>query len=119
MSGSSDIEDLWNDSTDYTLDTIELFIDTWFEIVPIALTIEQIREYNPPPNPAKTTDPRSGKFIAELGKTSWEVDALRPEVLNQLLEDEITARIDEGKYEDILDEEKIHIKTLIGFKESI
>lgn len=119
MTGSSEIDDLWNGDTDYSLDSVESFIEKWFEIIPIALTKEQIDEYNPPPNPAKRTDPRSGKFIAELGDTSWEVDALRPDVLNQLLEDEITQRINENLYEEILDEEQTHIKTLIGFKESI
>jgi hypothetical protein len=116
MIGSSDIEDLWNDSSE---DTVQGFVDQWFEIIPIALTITQIKEYNPPPNPAKITDPRSGKFIAELGRTSWEVDALRPDVLNQLLEDEITGRIDEILYEAILEEEQGHIQTLQGFKDSI
>lgn len=117
--GSSDVEDLWNDSENYNLDTIESFVEYWFEIIPIALTIIQIREYNPPPNPAKITDPRSGKFIAELGKTSWEVDALKPEVLHQLLEDEITGRINLDLYKEILEEEKGHIKTLKGFKNSL
>jgi len=113
-----------NQGLDEDDETIEInAFDEWlklqFEIIPIALTLEQIQLYQPPPNPAKITDPRSGKFIAELGKTSWEVDALRPDVLNQLLEDEITVRINEGLYEEILNEEKGHIKTLIGFKESI
>lgn len=75
----------------------ELFQDV-FEIIPIALTMEQIKSHNPPPNPAKITDPRAKDYIAKFGKTSWEVDALPPKVLNQLLEDSILSLIDLDKF---------------------
>jgi hypothetical protein len=97
----------------------ELWIDDNFEIQPIALTIEQINQYNPPPNPAKISDPRSGKFIAELGKTSWEVDALKPEVLHQLLEDEITNLIDIDLYNQRCELEDNEKDILINFKDSL
>lgn len=77
-----------------------------FEIVPIALTREQIEEYDPPPNPAKKTDPRAKDFIDREGSTSWEVDALRPEVLNQILTDAIEERIDLDVYNKLLKEEQ-------------
>ena len=48
------------------------------KVVPVALTREQIDEFNPPPNPAKITDPRAGWYIEEHGDVSWEVDALPP-----------------------------------------
>lgn len=83
-----------------------------FNIIPIALTKEQIRKYNPPPNPAKRTDPRAKGFIAEHGGTSWEVDALPPNVLNQLLEKEIKAQIDLTKYKEIVSREKADIERL-------
>lgn len=119
MVGSSEIEDLWNDCEDYSLDTIESYIEGFFTIKPIALTIEQIQEYNPPPNPAKISDPRSGKFIAELGKTSWEVDALKPEVLHALLEDEIQHLIDMDLYNERCEMEQEQKDILIGFKDSL
>jgi hypothetical protein len=34
-------------------------------VVPCALTMEQIEQYNPPPNPAKITDPRAVKYIKD------------------------------------------------------
>lgn len=77
-----------------------------FEVNPIALTRAQIRQYDPPPNPAKTTDPRSKKFIRDNGSTSWEVDALRPEVLNQLLDDSIRAYIDTDVFDAIVGREE-------------
>jgi hypothetical protein len=73
-----------------------------FEVVPIALTAEQIAQYDPPPNPAKMSDPRAYNYVKEHGDTSWEVDALRPEVLNQLLIDNIESRIDKQLYDEIL-----------------
>lgn len=65
-----------------------------FEIIPIALTLEQIRQYNPPPNPAKITDPRAKDYITKYGPTSWEVDALPPEVLNTIVTEAINHIID-------------------------
>lgn len=87
-----------------------------FEIIPIALTKDQISLYNPPPNPAKVTDPRAGDFIAEYGDTSWEVDALPPNVLHDLLEYNINKLIDYDLYESVLEEEKEDIERLKKFK---
>lgn len=56
----------------------------------IALNMNQVRQYNPPPNFAKITDSRAGDYIARYGSSSWELDALDPDTLNGL----ITAAID-------------------------
>jgi len=77
-----------------------------FHITGIALTMDQIEEYDPPPNPAKITDPRATQYIEEFGESSWEVDALRPEVLNQIITDAITERIDMDLYKSILEKEE-------------
>ena len=69
------------------------------EVQHIALTKEQIQQYSPPPNPAKLSDTRAKKYIKEHGAVSWEVDALEPRVLNQLIVDEILSIIDIDKYE--------------------
>lgn len=87
-----------------------------FEIIPVALTRAQIDEHNPPPNPAKRTDSRFVKFNALHGDTSWEVDALRPEVLNEILTKAIEERIDREKYEEILDEESSGKTKLFGLR---
>jgi hypothetical protein len=57
----------------------------------IALNLEQVRAYAPPPNPAKLTDARAEGYIARYGTQSWELDALDPTTLDAL----ITATIDE------------------------
>jgi hypothetical protein len=55
------------------------------EVRKLALTMDQIRRYNPPPNPAKITDPRAASYIARHGNSSWEVDALPPNILQALI----------------------------------
>jgi hypothetical protein len=77
-----------------------------FEIVPVALTRKQIEQYDPPPNPAKRTDSRAADYMRAHGTQSWEVDALRPEVLNQILRDAITERMDMEQFDRILDLEQ-------------
>jgi hypothetical protein len=69
------------------------------EVVKLALTRAQVDEYNPPPNPAKLTDPRAKDYIARLGNHSWEVDALPPEVLAALIRDAFTELLDLGRLE--------------------
>jgi len=63
----------------------------------VALTMAQIRKHNPPPNPAKVSDPRAKAYIEEHGDESWEVDALPPEVLTRIIEKEIAALVDAEK----------------------
>lgn len=75
------------------------YTDFPLKVIPIALTREQIKQYNPPPNPAKLTDPRAKAFVKEHGGTSWEVDALPPNILNSLLEEAILDNISIPIYE--------------------
>lgn len=51
----------------------------------IALNMDQIEQYKPPPNPAKLTDSRATSYIANYGRSSWELDALEPTVLVDLI----------------------------------
>jgi hypothetical protein len=63
------------------------------ELKRIALTMEQINTYNPPPNPAKTTDSRFASYLKEYGDESWELDALEPSQLVELVTGHISERI--------------------------
>lgn len=60
----------------------------------IALNMEQVEEYDPPPNPAKLTDSRGANYVDEYGEESWELDALEPAVLEALIDDEIGGIVD-------------------------
>lgn len=109
-----------DDSEDRTyFDPYKAMILDRFKVQSIALTREQITQYNPPPNPAKRADPRAADFIAKHGTQSWEVDALRPEVLNALLTQAIESRIDLDKYNVILEEEKAGIAKLENLKNKL
>lgn len=65
-----------------------------FEVTPIAITKDQIKKYNPPKNPAKIEDSRSEKYIEQHGESCWEVDALNPEVLEEIVTTNIESVID-------------------------
>lgn len=64
------------------------------EVVRIALNDDQIQQYNPPPNPAKLSDSRAESYIARFGDSSWELDALEPKVLHQLIQNAILQYLD-------------------------
>lgn len=64
----------------------------------IALNMDQIKLFNPPPNPAKISDPRAKDYIDKFGGTSWELDALSPKDLTTLLDTEIPNLMDVDKY---------------------
>jgi len=76
------------------------------EVKRVALTMEQIDTYNPPPNPAKLSDSRCGKYIDQFGDESWELDALEPKVITDLITDEVTAFRDDEIYQAVCDKEK-------------
>lgn len=72
----------------------------------IALTMSQIRRYNPPPNPAKITDSRAAKYIERHGDQSWEVDALPPNVLAEIVRTSMRKLIDADKMSAVIAREK-------------
>jgi hypothetical protein len=60
-----------------------------FEFTRIALNMDQVEQYNPPPNPAKSSDTRFETYRAEHGDESWELDALEPSVLANLIREQV------------------------------
>lgn len=71
----------------------------------VALTMNQIDHYNPPPNPAKITDSRCGRYIAQYGHESWELDALEPKVITTLINQEVTMYRDDTLYRQVCGKE--------------
>ena len=63
----------------------------------IALNYDQVERYDPPPNPAKLTDARASSYIDEYGPESWELDALPPDVLAELIQEHIDALTDHDR----------------------
>jgi hypothetical protein len=99
-----------DDSEPFALD--EDSLSDYFEVVPLALNMKQIQQYNPPTNPAKMTDPRADWYIEKYGKISWELDALKPDVLATLAEEGIMRYLDYDLYEEWLTKENVHKKKL-------
>ena len=90
-----------------------------FRIRQIALNMSQIEQYNPPPNPAKITDPRAKGYIKKFGNKSWELDALKPEILTSLTENAILRYLDIQKYNYWIEKEKEQKKSLEEFGEKL
>lgn len=65
----------------------------------IALNMPQVEQYGPPPNPTKLSDARAGNYVAQFGNDCWELDALEPQVIVDLIEDNITALVDMEQWE--------------------
>jgi len=111
MDMSRDIEDRLNLFSGYK---------TNLEVRRIALTMEQIEEQSPPPNPAKMTDSRYAKYVSEYGDESWELDALEPQFISGLIRDEIDLEKDEERWAEAYnqqEDERKQIDELIrGFK---
>lgn len=79
----------------------------------IALTGEQIEKYNPPANVAKESDPRYKDYEETYGKECWEVDALPPDVMIELVDNTVDSYINKDKMNIIIDQEQKDIKKLI------
>ena len=84
------------------------------EIRRIALTMEQVRTYNPPPAFAKVGDARTPKYIKEHGLEAWELDALDPEVLHDLIQNEVESLINVPLYNYLFDQEQKQRKELLS-----
>jgi hypothetical protein len=75
------------------------------EVRRLALNMNQVSQYKPPPNPAKITDSRSDSYIANYGRKSWELDALSPAVIEGIINKELRGLIDQDAWEDCQKEE--------------
>lgn len=67
----------------------------------IALTMPQIRALNPPPNPAKLSDSRAKDYVNTYGNESWELDALDPVFLTNLIEEQVARFTDDLQWGDM------------------
>jgi hypothetical protein len=79
-------------------DRLELFHST-VSVRRIALTWDQVQEYSPPPNPAKATDSRYQSYSEQFGDESWELDALEPNAIVELIRSEVEGLIDRDAWE--------------------
>ncbi len=94
------------------LDRLNVFETDDIEFKRLALNMEQVEEYNPPPNPTKLTDSRATKYLSDFGHECWELDALEPKVIDALIKDNVLKFRDEKKYNQIKKQEALGIEFL-------
>lgn len=90
------------------VDRLEMFTHGEMKFERLALNMDQVERYSPPPNPAKITDSRTSGYIAEFGNESWELDALEPTVLEALVRNAIEGIVDADKMAEATEEQKEH-----------
>lgn len=79
---------------------LSMFSENRIRVNRVALNMDQVKKYNPPPNPAKLTDSRSNAYVEEFGDESWELDALSPEIMEELVRDAVLEVRDEDMWEE-------------------
>lgn len=87
------------------------------EVRRLALNLDQVRRYNPPPNPAKLTDSRVGGYLRRFGSSSWELDALEPTVIGELIQSNVRGLIDDELWQAAKTKEAAGRATLRAIKD--
>jgi hypothetical protein len=100
------------DMTRDNMERLSLFAGSPIQVVRLALNMNQVEQYNPPPNPAKITDVRFEGYQRKFGDQSWELDALEPSVIQNLIDGAVRGIRDETKWDAALLEEA-HDKQVI------
>lgn len=88
-------------------DRLAMFGVDDLDVQKLALTMAQIRQYNPPPNPAKITDSRARAYIEKHGNSSWEVDALPPNVLAKIIKSALGSVVNRAAMDAVKAQEKL------------
>jgi len=107
-SGMQMTEDIFN--------RIELFMGG-VKVERLALNMNQVEEFNPPPNPAKMEDTRAKGYIKKYGTKSWELDALPPMEFYNLISNTLDQYTDKAIMNKIIAEEaqmKEKIKAMVS-----
>lgn len=94
---------------------LRLFMENWgtqLKFERLALNMDQVEEYNPPPNPAKATDSRFADYQNKFGDESWELDALEPSVITELIQTAVDKLRDDDMFQEMQDREDEERKLL-------
>ena len=86
-------------------------LNMFSEIVPVevhrlALNYDQVEQWQPPENPAKETDSRYQSYAEQYGRSSWELDAVEPRALADLVRAGIEDLIDTDIWDEVAKREK-------------
>jgi hypothetical protein len=84
----------------------------------IALNMNQIEVLKPVPNPTKMTDARAASYVAAFGYESWELDALEPVYLDELITSKVQNLCDLELFEKRRELQEEQRKTLTVIKDN-
>jgi hypothetical protein len=93
------------DMTRDNRDRLAMFARRGVEVRRLALNMDQIDRYRPPPNFAKESDTRYGAYAEKFGAECWKLDALDPAVIAELIRREVEGMIDADVWNAAKDEE--------------
>ena len=88
------------DMTRDVWERLEMFADVPVYVKRLALNYDQVETLNPPENPAKDTDSRYAGYVEQFGESSWELDAVNPTMLAQLVTDAVEELRDPDLWEE-------------------
>jgi hypothetical protein len=91
---------------------------SYMDIERVALNYDQVEELRPPENPAKITDSRAAAYIRLYGHSSWELDAIEPNELARLIEEQVLAVRDVDLWDAAVKAEESERKHLFELAES-
>jgi hypothetical protein len=94
------------DMTRDNRERLSLYARDDIEVRRIALNMDQVRQYNPPPNFAKDSDTMTEAYRAEYGDECWELDALDPTVIANLIRRELDDLIERDEWDAALSKEQ-------------
>lgn len=92
---------------------LTMFARAGVEVRRLALNMDQIEQYSPPPNPAKESDSRFTDYQEKHGDESWELDALEPTVIDELIDDELATLIDQERWDISMAAEEANKENLV------
>lgn len=92
-------------------DRMEMF-QTDLTVRRLALNMDQVEEFGPPPNPTKMSDSKAEKYVDQYGHSSWELDALEPSTLSHLVEDEVLSYRDDELWDVAMEKDEDDVATL-------
>jgi hypothetical protein len=93
-------------------DRLNLFLVKDCVVERIALTMQQVKKFKPPPNPTKLTDTRCSGYISKYGTGCWELDALEPRFIDSLIRKEVKKYLDNGIMQLVIQEEQAGLSFL-------
>jgi hypothetical protein len=98
-----DLDSTGDDCTRFLRLDMELLTGVTCDVRRLALNPDQQKKYALPPQPGKPTDPRYKGYVKKHGTDSvWELDALSPEVIEQIIEDGIRDVLNEDQRESLI-----------------